>query len=267
MFSIMLRTIKDKKWVMLSYGLAGILFLWMYLALFPTIQTQSDKIQEVFGQNEGFGKAFGIEKLNFSTLESFLAFEYFNFIWPMLIIFISISFASTIVRDFERGTMDFTLSRPVSRSKIFAGRAVTALLAVFVFNIVSIFAIFPLAMLHGIDYIFFNYMYMLAIGFLFGAAIVAIACFFSAILSERGRAYLFTGSIIMVMFVINIISAFKESLSNIKYLSLFYYYDPGEAVINSSLSVVSIGVLTAVAVVGLAAGAFVFKRRDVNASS
>jgi len=267
MFYIILRTIKDKKWVMFSYGLAGILLLWMYVALFPTIRAQSEQIQEIFGQNEGFGKALGIEQLDFSTLESFLTFEYFNFLWPLLIIFISISFAGTIVRDFERGTMDFVLSRPISRLKIFAGRAVTALLAIFLFNIISVFAIFPLVTLHGIDYTFSNYMYILPIGFLFGAAVVAIACFFSVMFSERGRIYLLTGGILVFMFVIDIISAFKENLNNFKYLSFFHYYDPAEAIIDSSLSVVSIGVFTAVVIVGLVAGAVVFKRRDVNASS
>jgi len=190
MLKIILKTFKDKKIGLIIYSISGILLLWMYVAMFPSIQQQADAFNELI-QNypEGFMKTFGIDgSFNFSYIENFLSVEHFSLIWPIMVIFLLVSFAGAgIAGEIEKGTVEIPLSRPVSRLGIFFGRYFTGLMFLLIFTIFSVFAIIPLSQLHGIDYQLENYVSFSIVGFLFGWAIFSLAMMFSAFFSEEAK--------------------------------------------------------------------------------
>jgi ABC-2 type transport system permease protein len=267
MLAIFLSTIKDRKISLAIYSATGVGLLWIYVLLFPSIQAQAEGFGELMkNYPEGFLKAFGIEDgLILSTLEGFLALEQFSLVWPIIVIFLLVSLAAAgIAGEVEKGTSEIILARPVSRRNVFVGRYLAGAVILSVFTVFSVFGIVPLAELNSIDYVLKSYVIMAITGFLFGIAVFSIAMLFSAISSERGRVYMATGGILIVMYVLNLVSALKDDLGNLRYLSFFHYYDPTQALVHSSISGGAILVFIVISVACAVAGAVLFSKRDIK---
>jgi len=265
MLKIFWRTVKDRKLSLPVYSLAALLFMWMYVALFPSMQQQSETFQKAFqSMPEAFFKAFGIESLGFSTIEQFLAIEHFSIIWPIMAIIMLLAIAgSGLAGEVELGTVELLLSRPVSRLKVFTARYLVGLFSLFVFTVISVFAIIPLSAIYGIDYNPGNFVLVAAISFLFGWAVFSIAILFSAIFSERSRVYMISGGIVLVMYVFNIVASLSENLEWLKFMSFFYYYDYNSALIRGTLNNTNVLLFVIVAFVFTFAAAWRFGRRDI----
>jgi ABC-2 type transport system permease protein len=237
----------------------------MYVAMFPSIQAQAANFDELMkNYPEALMKAFNLEELSFNTLEKFLAMEQFSFVWPLMVMFMLISLAgASIAKEIERGTMELLLSRPISRIKIFFSRYLAGLASLFAFTIFSIFAVVPLAKLHHLDYVFANHLTVAMLGFLFGWAIFSLAMMFSAMFSERGKVYMLTGGILLLMYVLNIVAALKENLDKLKYISFFHYFDTQQALVYNVIKEEAILVFAGVTIVCTICGALWFKKRDV----
>lgn len=267
MWTIFLSTIKDRRISLAIYSLAGIALLWVYVMLFPSVQAQAEVFSELMkSYPEGLLRAFGIEDgFTLSTLESFLAVRHFNFIWPIIVIFLLVPLAAGgIAGEVERGTSEIMLARPVSRKNIFLGRYLAGVFTLVVFTVFSIFSIVPLSEFHGVDYAMKGYVSVSIVGFLFGITVFSIAMLFSAISSERSRVYMATGGMLITMYVLNIISALKDDLGSLKYLSFFHYYDPVQALVHNSIGGVAVLVFIVISVACAIAGAILFSKRDIK---
>lgn len=72
-----------------------------------------------------------------------------------------------------------------------------------------------------------------------------------------------TGGILIIMYALNVFSAFQESIENIKFASFFYYYDFSAAVVHNQLDTLNIAVFLAVGIITSAAAAIIFIKRDI----
>lgn len=265
MVTLILRMLKDK-WISLTvYTGAGIAFLWMYVAMFPSILEQSEQFQELLATYpEGFLKAFGLEELDFSTIEKFVGLEHFSIVWPLMLIFMMAGFASnSIAKEIENGTAEILLSRPVSRLKLFFSRYITGLVVLLIFSALSIFAVIPLCEFYSVTYHISHFFSMTILGFLFGWAIFSLAMLFSVLFSEKSKVAMFTGGTLIFMYVLNLISSLKESFGFLKWGSLFYYFDYNEALSNSTIAIESIAVFIGVAVITTIIAGWWFNKRDI----
>jgi ABC-type transport system involved in multi-copper enzyme maturation permease subunit len=86
---------------------------------------------------------------------------------------------------------------------------------------------------------------------------------FSAFFSERSKPYMFSGGILVLMYVANIVANLKDQLKNFKYLSFFHYYDQNQALIHNTIETNSIIVFAGVAVFCTVIGAIYFSKRDI----
>jgi ABC-2 type transport system permease protein len=94
-------------------------------------------------------------------------------------------------------------------------------------------------------------------------AIFSIACFFSSVFSEKGKATFATSGIIIVMYALNIISGLKDSLKDVRYLSFFHYFNAAQLLGKNHVVDWTFWVFGGAIVVFTAAAAFWFNRRDV----
>ncbi|PIZ00099.1 hypothetical protein COY62_04420 [bacterium (Candidatus Howlettbacteria) CG_4_10_14_0_8_um_filter_40_9] len=237
MFTIFLRTIRDRKTSILIYSGAAVGFLWMYTGIFPSFSESFEQIEKLIQtMPKGFMEAFGIDPASFTTFEGFISSEMFTFIWPIMLILLMVSFASgAIAGEIEKGTIELLLSQPISRLELFIAKYLSGIAALAAFVILSIGAVFPIASFYGIQVKSENFFRFGLLAFAFGFAVFSIAIFFSAILSEKGRANFIPAAVLILMYFGNILGGLRENLRDIRYGSFFYYFQPNKVLVHGEI--------------------------------
>lgn len=266
----LVRTILKKNALKMSlYFLINASLAWLFVALFPSIQEDAAELTELFrAYPEDFLKAFGIESgaTIFSSFEAFLSIEYFSIMWPLLILAFIISYAaSTIAGEIEHGTIDILLSQPLSRAQLFLSKYVAGFLMITCMTVVTIATPVFLAVLYGIDFPLEGFVYVGILGELFSLSVFSLSLLFSSMLSVNGKALSVPLFIVLGMYALKIASELNESVQDIKYLSLFHYFDYNAALIDNTLPVFSVLVFAGLSMLGGSIALFYFKRRDIAA--
>ena len=267
MFAFFTRMIRDKFKLFLIYSLTAIGLLEMYVALFPTLQknaVQFDAVMKTFPPEMFKAMNMDPASLSMGNFESYLSSEFMSFLWPILAIVFAISLANYIcINEVDKGTIEALISLPAKRIKIFIQRYFAGLLLLFCFCLISIFAVIPLAEIHNINYVFANYK-VAAVGLmLFIWVVYSTATFVSVIFSEKGKSSLTVGGILVLMYVFNIISALNSQLVNLKYFSIFYYFNGSELLGKGAYTEHIFIALGGVALAMVILSVIVFRKRDL----
>ncbi len=267
MFVFARRMLRDKWKSFLVYAIATVGFLEMYIALFPAIQKQAGQVNQLLKtMPPELFKAMNMDPstLSFSNLQSYLSTEYMSFLWPILVIVFAVSLANYIsVNEIDRGTIETLASLPAKRSRIYFERYVAGLIMLAALCVVGMLGAIPLAQLHNTVFILDNFLTATIGSFLFAWAVYSLAVLFSVIFSEKGKASMATGGVLILMYVIFIISTLKESLKNLQYLSFFDYFSGGLLAKNTYPDYAFL-TLIGFAVVATLSAVFWFKRRDLS---
>ncbi len=268
MFAIAARMFKDKYKSLLVYSITSVLFMELYIAIFPTMSKMSDTLDKLMvTMPPALFKAFNIDpsSLSFGNIESLLASKHYSMIWPMMAVILAISLAShLIINEIDNGTAESLLSLPIKRAKIFVSRYITGLLMLIGFNVISIFSIIPLAAIHDVDFIWQNNVTLFIGSTIFSWACYSIAIFVSTIFSEKSKATMTTGGIILLAYFINILAGLNDNLVNMKYFSIFNYYSSESLLLKNIYPDYFVWAFSVI-IISLSLAAFIrFKSRDVS---
>ncbi len=221
------RELRDRKLSLIIYCLSTLLFIWLYVSIYPSIKASSAQFTELL---KHFPKevlqAFGRETLNFNSFENYIAAEQFNFVWPIIYIILILSRAgNSIAAEIENRTMGLLLSLPLPRPKIFVAKVSSGLLTIGIFLTVSVFGVIPFIAAYHIDVHLRPYALLWLLGWCFGLSVYGLSLFFSAAFQERSKAYFVSAGCIFLMYVMNIVAQLQPSLSWLRYGSIFHFAD------------------------------------------
>lgn len=265
MWAIIWRTIKDRKISIIVYCLAAIGMVWMFVALYPSFSSQGEEFDQFLqSYPKEFLQAFNIETISLDTIEHFLTLEYFSIMWPLIMLFMVVSYAANaIAREIEKGTAEILLAKPVSRTTIFLARYITGLLIILIFTAVSVFSVIPLAELSNVEWVWYGFPVIFVLSLLFAWAVFSLALMCSVMFSEKSKVYMVMGGGLVFMYVLKIITNFKEDLDWLQYASFFHFYDYDQAMIQHEYNMTSIMVFAAVAAMATVIGLYWFNKRDI----
>jgi ABC-type transport system involved in multi-copper enzyme maturation permease subunit len=262
------RMLRDKYKSFIVYSIAAIVFLETYIALFPAMQKQAAQLDKLIGaMPPDMFKAFNMDPsaLYFHSLEPFLSTDYLSFLWPILAIVFAVSMANyLLVNEVEKGTIDTLASLPVTRNRIFIERYLTGLLLLAVFTLVGIFGAIPLAQLNNVHFVLANYVTTACGALLFGWAVYSLATLFSVIFSDKGRATMATGAILIVMYVGNAVALINDKIKDLKYFSFFHYFSGSDLLAHNTYPGYILPVLGGFAVIVSVAALVWVNRRDLS---
>lgn len=268
MLGVALRFLKDKLNAFLGFAIGSVLFLEMYVSLFPSIKETSAQLNQLLETYpDAFFKAFGMDKADFAfnTVESYLATEQFSFMWPILAVILASSLANAIaLNDSDKGTFEFVLAQPISRTKLFLTKYFSGLFYTLLFVGISIYGAIPLFWLHNIEYNIDRFNKVALVGAGFMVAIYSLAALISVIFSDKGKSGSVTGGVIISMYALNIISGLKENLADLKYGSFFYYFSPAQALNKGILVDWAIPVFLTFSVIATIVAITIYNRRDYS---
>jgi len=265
MITIFIRTIKDRWRMLLAMCIIGVGSQLMYISLYPTFQSSQINYDDLMKQMpEAFKKVINMDSFSMDTIEKYLTMEMYSMFWLVLTIILTLSLAgSSLANDVERETIIQSASQPVSRTKIFFSRWLAAVSIYTAFNFVINAVVFPLCAVFNVDYLPSHFLAVGVMGELLGLALLSLAFAISAWLSDKGKVYMVMGGTVLIMYVLNIISSLKDNLANLKYISIFHYFDPNKALIQGQYDFSAIVVFLGIIVVSTLIGWWRWRTRDV----
>lgn len=267
MINLIWETIKERKWSVIVYSTVSILLLLLYVAIFPSLQSQTQQLTEVLKtMPEGLLKALGSSPAQLSNfnLEALLASKQFSMVFQFLAAILAISIAGNdIAGEIEKGTIEFLLSQPVSRLRFYFARFFSGVILLTIFVACSTLVVIPIAAAFNVSYVTDVYFKLFWVALLYSLAIYAFSYFLSAIFSNKGRVYGISAGVITFMYVAFLFSALKENLDKLKYLSFFHYFSP-DILFSGTVDKLGVLIFTLVIIVFVTIGAILFSQRDIT---
>lgn len=266
MINLIINTLWLRRKTILYYSLGALGVLVLYMAIYPSVQSQMDVINKLLDTYPpALMKAFNFQANAFSTVGGYLSTENYGVFWPLLLMFMVVSFcASTVAGEIENGTMGLLLSLPISRGRVYLAKYLAVVVSIIVFVLLSVITISPVASIFALGVGFANVAKLALMGLLLGLAVAGLTFFFSSIFSEKGRVTAVVGGVLVLMYVLNLAASLKDSLSFLKYVSFFHYFEPAAVLQNGTLSATAITVFFGVAIVFAVLGLAAFTKRDIT---
>ncbi len=267
-FSTVKELILDKKFMILILGgVIGLLSFFM-IAMIGEIDLQS--FNDIFSSfPEGMMDFFGdLEVL--TNPYGFWTMEMLSFIWLYGGIYFIFMASSLLSHEVENKTIDLSLSKPISRYN-FLGSKITFLYA-FIMATIGIFFLITMgsmatSSMYRAEGLYFER--LLATYFsvvLFLGALSMVAKFFSTIFLSTKKSLALGIMILFVMFFLGEFYVYMdETIQGIKYISIFYYFNPVEYMVNANASIftrdiIILGIFNAVLILG---SLLVFNIKDI----
>lgn len=233
----------------------------MYAAFYPLINNASmqqaiQSYPSILLDAMGFGDMF--------SPAGYLGATTFGLIGPLLMIVFATAWGQrAIAGEEESGRLDLVLAHPVSRWSVLAQRALAGLIALALVGLALFVALIVLSGLGEFDSLDVGNMaaacvQLVLLGTLFGALALGVG----AATGRRGLAIGAVAIVGVIGYFGNTLGPANDLTAWLRDVSPFHYYSGSEPLRNG-LPAIDALVLLVAAVVLVAAGGFVFNRRDV----
>jgi len=267
-FRIVKELVIEKKFNILILGGVLGLFSFFIIVIIGDLDLQS--LEDIFNMFPELLAFFGgLEVL--ANPYGFWALELMSFIWLYAGIYIVFMASSLLSHEVENKTIDLSLSKPISRDK-FLGSKITFLF-VFIMTAIGIFFLISLGSMAAsskfrTEGIFFEFVATYFSVVLFLGALAMVAKFISTIFLSTKKSMALGVMIIFIMFFLGEFYVYMdEAIQDIKYISIFYYFNPVDYLVNENfplaLFIRDIYILGMINVALIVGSLFIFDRKDI----
>ncbi len=252
-------------WVVVV-GITAVLLMYASIAAWMFNPESAEAINDFLGVlPETFIKALGFDGLG-TDLTTYLANYLFGFIYLMFpMLFVLFIATKLIGKPIDSGSMVYLVATPLRRSTIAITQILflfDALFFVFAVNFIATYAVseirFP-GMLDVAGYLILNVITYLVIGLL-----ASIVFFMSVLPIDYGKAQGIAISFSVYAFIANALYKLSDSLSFLQYTTIFRFIDIEQALQSDATIWLTIGIVSALTLVFLAASVWVFEKRPLN---
>ncbi|RME83968.1 MAG: ABC transporter [Caldilineae bacterium] len=207
--------------------------------------------------------AFNLEAFNLTTLTGF--FGVMQTYFALMLAIAAAMWGSDIISKEERDkTVEFSLTLPVTRSKLVTAKALAALVNCILLLLftwaVSLIAAQP----YSPDQEFLDFLSLqMQSLFLLQLIFLAIGLFLGCAMRQYRRAGSVAVGLLLATYFMSVASGMNEKLEFLKYLSPFKYFDAGLLAREARIEPVYLGLTAAIIVVCVAGAYLTYSRRDL----
>ena len=230
--------------------------------LFPEMKGEMEGVSEVFSSMGAFTAAFGMDRLNFGTLNGYYAIECGNVLGLGGAFFAALLAAGMLCKEEKERTAEFLLTHPVSRARIVTEKLAAVLLLITVMNLV-IYALAVGSILAIGESVPWRELNLQHLAYWLLQLEIAGICFGVSAFLRRGSAGVGLGIAVMLYFM-NLIANITESASFLKDLTPFGYCDGAEIASSGSLDGKRLAIGAVFFAVGVAAAYWNYTRKDIH---
>ena len=204
-----------------------------------------------------------------TTFGGFLNVYIFSMTWFYFGFYFIIKSAQDIPKEIEDKTIDIMLSKPIKRWNFVLGKYIRHIIAAFIVVGVSSFGVlFGVFAFPNIvpNKVYFNEIYTTFFWlFLFLVALISTSLFFSTFLQSK-RALTLSFAFITFFYIVGIFwEAFPEAIQGMKFISIFYYFETSNLLVNHVWDnvLLNILILTGYSACMVGLSVLIFNKRDI----
>lgn len=211
---------------------------------------------------KGFYTSGGLKDI--SSIEGFLSGEILSFFLIFIVaFFIAGAASSTIAGAIEKRTMDFQLSQPLSRTKLFLSDFFTTLVFTAAISAVTLLAIKPICSAYGISISGVGLTKLWLMAYIMLLSIYGLALLFSSLFRSKTSVVSMTLGLTFAFYMLTTLASAIDKLKDFKPFSLYHYYKPYELMTGSPIEFKDVAILLSVFLLGSLAGLLIFNKKDI----
>ncbi len=257
--NIFRQTAKENLKATVGLSLVFALLVVIYAAVYPAYKDNLAQMMQSSPEMPIRGYEFA------ASYPGFLNVELYQVFWVLILALIFGHVAASVIsREVESKTIELLLSNPVPRYQVVFEKFVGLIPMVLVVDFTAMASV--LLVTRGIGEELGLYgltiTHLLAIPYFF--AVVAIGTLVSTVIDRKMKASIFVMGIVVFGYLIQTLSLLAPDYRNLGSVSLIYYYDPADGLLNGTVDAVGCLVLSAVTIVCLMAAMWYFGRRDIS---
>lgn len=245
----------------LSAGLMGFFTVSIYDSMIASSIDEWNKMMATMPK--AMLDAFEISEFTFTDILSYYAMEGYLYVALILSMFAALLGVKLINKEESEQTTEFVLTKPISRVDYITQKLLTFFTFVTIANVVTEIIVYIGMMIGSKESIPLDGFMVYCIGIYlitlaFGTIAFTIACFIKRNKGLTGPAI----GLVFLSFFLGILANLTDSLTNLKYLSLFEYMDPRD-ILNDGISLTS-GLLFAFLIIGSVILAYrIYLKKDI----
>jgi ABC-2 type transport system permease protein len=253
-----------KSLIIWSIVIGGLVLL--MLSIYPQFNMNNESMNELLNAYpESLKKAFGMDKLDMSSILGFYGIEIYMMTTLFGSIFASMLASNIISKEENEKTVEFLLSKPVTRTQIITEKFLAMSANILIFNgIIAIISIlgFQFAKNEQLSMKTFSLLVIATILLHFTFATIS---FFLSTIIKKSRNILATSlGLVFLCYFLGVISGISDKFKNLKYLSPFKYVDAGDILVNNAIEPLYIIIMVSVMVISIALTYAVYRKKDIS---
>ncbi|MCD6551184.1 ABC transporter permease subunit [Thermotoga sp.] len=246
----------------LAWTIVLILLQFMYAAFYPSMAKETEFITRWMKvMPKAFVELFGLEDMDFSNILNYLAMVSSIYITLVGGVFVSLVGVRSISKEETEKTMEFLLSRPVTRAEVIFSKLLSSLTHVLMFDALLFFSLYIFSNIYSSGPIELDRFLVFSFSQIVLHITLMNISFFVGTLKSDNALSLGLG-MVFVLYILNMISKLADSAEFLKYFTPFSYADPS-FVVKHGLPEFFALYFIVVNLVFAILSPFVFSRKDI----
>lgn len=247
-------------WLIWTGAIAFLLATCIFL--YPEMKGQMGSIGDMFSSMGSFTAAFGMDKLNFGTLNGYYAIECGNVLGLGGAFFAALLAAAMLAKEEKDRTAEFLLTHPVNRVRVVSEKLLAVFLQVTAMNVV-IFLISVGSIAAVGESVPWKEVCLLHLAYWLMQLVVAGICFGVSAFMSKGSAGVGIG-IAAGLYFMNLIANITDSVSFLNTITPFGFCSGADIVSKGALDGTGIAVGFALCALGILAAYLWYPRKDIH---
>lgn len=231
------------------------------ILLFPEMKGEMDGVSDMFASMGSFSAAFGMDRINFGSLDGFYAIECGNILGLGGAFFAAFCAVTVLGKEEKDHTAEFLLTHPVSRARIITEKLAAVLAQIVIMNILTLAISIGSMYIVGEEIPWENILLMHLAYFLLQLEIGGI-CFGISAFVRRGGIGIGLGLAVM-MYFLNIVANISDKAEFVKYITPFGFSDGADIITSGEIDAAMVSIGMAIGVIGIIAAYVKYTKKDI----
>ncbi len=243
--------------------ISGLIF--MMLSIFPSFAGKSSDLDKLIKMYPQAAKnAFGLNELNMGTLIGFYGVEIHIMVTLIGSIYSAILAGNILAKEESEKTIEFLLSKPITRTRIVTEKLICVLVNILIFNaVVVISGVIGFQFSKNSSVPTKAYVLLILGGILLDLTFAAILFFISAVVRKTKTVFSAAFGIVLVSYFLNVVAGLSDKFKEIKYLSFFKYVDAAHIVKKERIDGIYLLIMGAIIVICTVCAYIQYQKKDI----